>query len=110
MAGEVKNEDTYDVVWFDLKCAVRKKYKSYYIVSVVHYRQLNCTDSKKCFSNPKNWKIIFWKPNMDRRCSPLYTFLRDTCVLQVPKEKTAFVTPSETPQFERIVFGLITAY
>jgi len=63
---------------------------------------------------------VFPTPNLDEHLKTLHGATLFTTLdlasgyLQVPltetaKEKTAFVTPSESGQFERMVFGLINA-
>ncbi|CAI6353555.1 unnamed protein product [Macrosiphum euphorbiae] len=77
---------------------------------VVDYRKLNSQTVRK----------VFPTPNLDDHLESLYGAKLFTTLdlasgyLQVPltesaKEKTAFVTPSESGQFERMVFGLINA-
>jgi len=77
---------------------------------VVDYRKLNLQTVRK----------VFPTPNLDEHLEQLYAAKMFTTLdlasgyLQVPlteaaKEKTAFITPSETGQFERMVFGLINA-
>lgn len=77
---------------------------------VVDYRKLNAQTVRK----------VFPTPNLDDHLESLYeaklfsTLDLASGYLQVPltesaKEKTAFVTPNESGQFERMVFGLINA-
>jgi len=77
---------------------------------VVDYRKLNLQTVRK----------VFPTPNLDEHLEQLYGAKMFTTLdlasgyLQVPlteaaKEKTAFITSSETGQFERMVFGLINA-
>jgi len=77
---------------------------------VVDYRKLNAQTVRK----------VFPTPNLDEHLETLHGATLFTTLdlasgyLQVPltetaKEKTAFITPSESGQFERMVFGLINA-
>lgn len=77
---------------------------------VVDYRKLNSQTVRK----------IFPTPNLDEHLETLHGATLFTTLdlasgyLQVPltesaKEKTAFITPNETGQFERMVYGLINA-
>lgn len=77
---------------------------------VVDYRKLNAQTVRK----------IYPTPNLDEHLEALYGAKLFTTLdlasgyLQVPlseraKEKTAFITPNETGQFERMVFGLVNA-
>lgn len=75
---------------------------------VVDYRKLNAQTVRR----------IFLTPNLDEHLETLHGTTLFTTLdlasgyLQVPlteaaKEKTAFITPNESGQFERMVFGLI---
>ncbi|KAL4135431.1 hypothetical protein QTP88_007040 [Uroleucon formosanum] len=77
---------------------------------VVDYRKLNAQTVRK----------VFPTPNLDDHLETLHGATLFTTLdlasgyLQVPltetaKEKTVFITPSESGQFERMVFGLINA-
>jgi hypothetical protein len=77
---------------------------------VVDYRKLNAQTVRKVFPTPQ----------LDDHLETLYgaklfcTLDLASGYLQVPltetaKEKTAFITPDDTGQFERMVFGLINA-
>ncbi|CAI6374939.1 unnamed protein product [Macrosiphum euphorbiae] len=77
---------------------------------VVDYRKLNAQTVRK----------VFPTPNLDEHLETLHGATLFTTLdlasgyLQVPltetsKEKTAFITPSESGKFERMVFGLINA-
>jgi len=77
---------------------------------VVDYRKLNAQTVRK----------VFPTQNLDEHLETLHGATLFTTLdlasgyLQVPlietsKEKTAFITPSESGQFERMVFGLINA-
>lgn len=77
---------------------------------VVDYRKLNSQTVRKVFPSQtldEHLEVLYG--------SKLFTTLDlASGYLQVPlteraKEKTAFITPSETGQFERMVFGLVNA-